>query len=248
MIPSNLAGLVLLVASLGPGYIFVRVVEVRGPRPPRSTFFEAVEMAIVGAVVTTIVACFVLAIGDAFGWLDVSRMLTKSEGYFDAHPLRVLAAVLVTLAVSYVGAALPWAIGRFRTRSTAAAVHKPGDAGWQEMFVTRRPPGTTVVATVELRDGRKLSGQVHGFSSVAHDNRELALGRPIVAGTPPTVTGDTLIVLREQDIAYVSVRYLQASDKSATSPQGTPTEAGQTHATSSPAVSTSKTPSASTEV
>lgn len=219
MIPSNLAGLVLFVASLGPGYIFVRVVEVGGPRPPRSTFFEAVEMAVVGAVATTIAACVVLAATDLAGWIDTPRLFSHSKRYFEVHPLRVLACVFMTLALSYVGVALPWVVREVTKRrrgAEPAAIHKPGAAGWQEVFVTRRPANTTLVATAELSDGRKVIGQVLGFSSIAHDNRELTLGKPLAGGNPVEKLDDDFIVLREQDIKYVTVRYLSKESGDAT--------------------------------
>lgn len=207
MLPGTLLGFVLFIASLGPGYVYVRVAERHDPRPERSQLAEAVEMAIFGAVATTMSAAVILMISGSTGLLDLSALVERPRAYLIAEPMRVLATLLATGGASY---ALAWTVGVIRHREEQAVVH-PGRTMWLEMLWHAKPSQAhSTIATVELRDGRTVVGMVGGFTAQDSEQRELALQAPLAARSG---TGefeplpDTFLLIREDDILYLTGKY-----------------------------------------
>lgn len=209
MIPSNLVGLVLFVASLGPGYVYVRLAEVDSPRPARSTFFEAVEMAIVGALATTAAVAVVLLIGSWAGWLDLVQLFDAPRRYALGHSVASVCLGAAILTVSYLVAI---GAGRMLRRSPQGVSHRPSGTGWTEAFVERRPNDSDLVVTVRTKSNELVSGQVLAYSGASGDNRELALFGPLVGGDPPRTLEAQFIILREEEIAYVAGQYRSVGD------------------------------------
>lgn len=145
------------------------------------------------------------------------RIFGEPRRYALDEPLRMTIAVAGTVLISYPGA---WAAGaKFKRPSLDASSHRPGGTGWDEVFLKRRPSKVTLWVTVVLRSGERISGEVTGWSSSSHDNRELVLMGPLVAGTPPRLMGDQFVVLREQDIEHIAGRYLSEHDGSPVAPR-----------------------------
>lgn len=215
MIPNNLVGLVLFAASLGPGYVYVRVAERRDPRADRSALVEAVEMVSIGAMASLVGALVVLAVGDLTDLLKAQQIARDPTAYLVAEPVRGLSALLLLFALAYL---LAWAAARAVHRRRAAA-HVPGTTGWWEMFHRLRPSEDHLTfVIVELRDSRKVGGVLRSFTSQHDDNRELVLGRPIGVATtknPKFVrTDDEFLIVREQDVLYVSGQYREGKSAS----------------------------------
>jgi Family of unknown function (DUF6338) len=111
VIPASLVGLVLFAATLGPGFLFVLVVERRRLRVERSQLLEAAEVLSIGAVSSGLAALTVIAIADRTGWVAKSG-LHRGRHYFIDHPVRSLTALLAAFVLS---CALALAAGRVVT-------------------------------------------------------------------------------------------------------------------------------------
>jgi Family of unknown function (DUF6338) len=208
VIPDSFLGLALFAASLGPGYLYLRIAEQRAPRQSRSPLVEVVELVVVGGLTSLVAALIVLSLADAVGLLDTHALARHGSHYLVHEPIRTLASLIATLALSYSLAAL-----------TALLVHRkhealvqPGGNGWVAQFWQRRPsPQHAAVVTLELRDGRKATGVLSGFTVELDESREIALRRPIViqpsARSAPIESNDDFLIFREADLLCVSGRY-----------------------------------------
>jgi hypothetical protein len=210
VIPGTALGLVLTVAALGPGYIYLRVAERRSARPERSGLLEAVELAVVGALASTAALLIVGALAD---WTQVANahwLAAHPAHYASDHPLRLLWLVALTLALAYL---IAWAVANLMHRT--ADVIRPAGSAWTEAFITDCPKGSAAVLTVELRDGRNVEGTLRAHTPSVDYNRELYLTAPLRVqarpASPPTRLDSTsFMVLRETDILAVSGKYIEA--------------------------------------
>ena len=208
MIPNTLLGLVLFAASLGPGYVYLRVAEKRAPRADRSALVEAVEMVTLGGLFSLLAALVVLVLGHTTHALDTTALGKHANEYFLHHPVRGLGSLMLLFLLSYGGAAVSASIAN----PQRDAVVRPGSNAWQEAFWRRRPtPNHIAIVTIELRDGRKATGILGGFTTELLDSRELALHSPIAVQASPNAeaheTEDAFMVIREADVLYVAGRY-----------------------------------------
>jgi hypothetical protein len=211
VIPGTALGLVLAVAALGPGYVYLRVAERRSARPERSSLLEAVELAVVGALASTAALLVVGALAD---WTHVANahwLAADPASYTGHHPLRLLWLVALTLGLAYL---IAFAAAKVIHRTPD--VIRPAGSAWTEAFINKCPKGCATVLTVELRDGRKVEG-THGAHTPSVDyNRELYLRAPLrvqagPASAPACLDSDSFMVLRETDILAVSGKYPEAT-------------------------------------
>jgi hypothetical protein len=209
VIPTTALGLVVFLAALGPGYVYLRVAERRGVRPERSGLLEAVELAVVGAFASTVATLAVFALADAANVVNIHTLGSDPQHYAEDHPLRLLWLVAVTLLTGY---ALAWTGARLvHLRNEPNIV--PGGTAWGNAFRAELPhPYDVVRVTVELRDGRKLTGPLGGFTTDADADRELCLAAPIFVqlpepGAQQIPLEEDFIVAREADILAISGKY-----------------------------------------
>jgi hypothetical protein len=219
VIPTTLTGVLVFLASVGPGYVYVQVIERWRPLAQRSTFRETIEVIVAGSLATTVGVTVALIVGKQTGLLDVVALSRHPGNYLATHPARTGAALLVVLAVSY-GAA--WAVPRFAP-GKGARVYP--DSGWYGAFERRLPKGFGIVATVELKDGRSVAGAVSSFTAeqTPIDDRELVLaappGKAMAVRMPNGATSelnDQFILLRGDLVAYVSASYAPLESSAAT--------------------------------
>jgi len=206
VIPGSLAGLILFAASLGPGYVYVRVAERRTPRTERSQLLEAAELLVIGALTTTVVAMLVLLGAREVGLVDVNAVRREGLAYLLLHPLRGCLTLGAIFALSYTVAGLAAYLAHRQEQPS----QQPGTV-WREVLGQKKRTHDAW-ATVELRDGRFLQGQVASYTlDTVSEPRELALAAPIYQRRPSNaevedVRGDFL-TLREEDAIYVAVEY-----------------------------------------
>lgn len=77
----TLLGLLLFAASLGPGYVYLRVAELREPRQERSQLVEAAELVFAGVVASTIGSLVIVAIAEATETVDVDELALDPASY-----------------------------------------------------------------------------------------------------------------------------------------------------------------------
>lgn len=208
MIPGTLLGALFLAACLVPGFIYLRVAEQHRARLSRSTLLEAVELAGIGAA-TSLVACtLVLMLTRWWGVVDAGALADDPGRYLLFHPVRVLGPTLAAFGLSW---AIAWVVAQLMFAKSEPMVD-PAATVWGRTFWDSRPSEQhVVVATVELKDRRRVAGQLSGFSIELEDSRELALARPIAAslpGQPLVEVEDDFVILREEQIASIAGNYV----------------------------------------
>jgi small nuclear ribonucleoprotein (snRNP)-like protein len=211
VIPSTVTGLVVFLAGVGPGYLYVRVAERWRPYRERTTVREAAEIVVSGSLATLVGVVVALVVTRLTGVLPDREAFVHDAGrYLVFHPARVGLLLLIVLLVSY---GLAYALARY---SPGRGAEVFPDSGWYGAFERNLPEGHGIVATVELRDGRALAGVVRAFTAepTPVDDRELMLmasfGGPMMARTPAgvvTAVPDQLVLLRGDEIRYISATY-----------------------------------------
>jgi Family of unknown function (DUF6338) len=204
---NTLLGLVAFAASLGPGYIYLRVAERREPRQDRSQLLEAAELVVIGGLASSVAALLVLSLGDKVGVLETNQFSNEGWKYVSTHPTRALGSFLAFLVISYGGAWL-----------AALVIHQARPASfertsmWHQVFKLASSTNRAF-ATVELRDKRVVSGYVFAYSSLPTEPgmAEIALHAPIKAKAPnagaATLLRDRFFVIRAEEIVYLAVQY-----------------------------------------
>lgn len=214
---ANVLELLLLAAALGPGWVWINVAERRIARPERAGLLEAAELVVVGALCTTVAALMVLPAADAVGALGPEAVRRDGAAYLLNQPVRALPVVAALLAASYM---LAWIAARI-TYGHHQPTQQPGTV-WREVLGARKG-AAAAVATVELRDGRRIQGAVASYTHTGPEQpREIALAAPMRVqatgqDTPVELPGDCLI-LQEQDILAITVTYVPDRPRPLTAP------------------------------
>ncbi|MFI8535681.1 DUF6338 family protein [Streptomyces aquilus] len=211
--PSTLAGLVLFVALLVPGYAYQRRRARAVPEREHTAFTETLSVVFVSVIVDWVVlAAFAfLAHFLPRATLDPARLLDDPNRYTADH---FLAVVLWSAAFLAVAALLGHALA-------ARPPHRPGrrlgeaqQSAWWLAF--HEHPDATVHVGCILHDGSYVAGILHSYSraSAEHGDRDLTLrgeityrtARGRVAAALPNVN---LVVLSARDIAVLTVTYVR---------------------------------------
>jgi uncharacterized protein DUF6338 len=208
LIPETLLGLILFAAAVGPGYAFIRVHEGYEHRPERSLLFEAAELLVIGALITTAVAMVVLVLGKETDVLDTAAIGEDPTAYILAHPFRGLGALLLIFTLSplaghFLAEGLhSGEVPSIRPESVWASVLGP-DKGAKVAWVT-----------AELRDGRAFFGQVQSYTLDPElSSREISLWKPIQERIGPRerpawrLLSDDALILPAKDVSTLSVKY-----------------------------------------
>lgn len=207
MIPNSLLGLLLFLAGIGPGYVYVLVAERREPRVERSPFLEAASLFVVGGLTTGVAAVLVLILLEAAGWLDFERLIETPAKYLAREPFPILSALLLALALGYL---LAWSLALLVYRGKEPTLRPHLSVWWQTIGEAKK--SGAVFATVELIDGRIIDGYVYTYTLAEVDvaQRDLCLQRPIFARPSARVERALLdidyLVLPGRDIAYLSLK------------------------------------------
>jgi Family of unknown function (DUF6338) len=219
VLPDTLLGLVLFTAAAGPGYLYVRLSQVREPRYERTTLEEAVEFVVFGALASGVAVLAALSFGELTGLLDTKQLADGPRHYITTEPVRALAALVLVLGVTY---GLVWLVTTKLLHRDGADI-RPGETGWYAAFHRFLPADHGVYGTVQLRDGRAIAGLIVAYSIEADESREIVLSKPpngpLWLRTPEgrsVELEDTFIVLEGPDIYAVSGRYTRL--KSTTEP------------------------------
>lgn len=209
--PNTLFGVLVFVAALGPGFVYVQIAERARPRQSRSAIGESVELVVIGAMATTFSSLLVFGLGDATGLLAVQDLANHGWKVLTEDTWRWLAAFTLVLALSY-GAV--WASARARYRQVSG--HDPAGAGWNRAFSDQRPADHYAVATAHFRDGVKITGYVLGWTSHLADSRELLLGEALAIQGPndaePRRMPRAFVLIREDDLLYLAGQYVPRQD------------------------------------
>lgn len=207
MISNTLLGLVVVAASLGPGYIYVRVAERREPRYERTQLLEAAELVVIGALASSIAALVVLSVTDSINFIDTEALARDGATYVVSHPARGLGSFVAILAMSYLGT---WIV--------ALCIHRGRPASfaptsmWHQVLKSASD-NNRAFATLELRDRRVVSGYVYAYTALPSEpeTSAIALHAPLKARAPhatePVDLQDQFLIVRGDEVVYLSVQY-----------------------------------------
>lgn len=182
MIPATLLGLVVFLAVLGPGYVWVRYAETRSPRPQRSGVLEAADVIFIGAFATTLSLVVLFAAGPPLaGFPSLSDVAEDVPGFLRTRPYEAVAGAGFAIALSVSGTLfVAWVRYRHREKSI-----RPGSTVWHDVF-GRAGADRLVSVSVELSDGRFVEGLFlsHVMDPDAEE-KDLALQAPLHMWTAP---------------------------------------------------------------
>jgi len=207
VIPATVTGLVVFLASVGPGYLYVRLVERWRPYRERTALREAAEIVVSGSLATLLGVVVASLVADAISLLDREDVLADPARHLLFEPARVALFVTVVLVVSY---GLAFVMGRY---SPGRGAEVFPDSGWYSAFERGLPQRHGIVATVELDNGRAVAGVVRAFTAepTPVDDRELILAAPpgqsmLVRDTTGQVQElvDQFLVVRGDQVRYIT--------------------------------------------
>lgn len=207
MIPETLLGVLLLIGSIGPGYVWIRVSELRRPQQQRSTLVETAELAVVGFGCTAVAALVVLAVADRVERLRIDLPAAEADfgAYVATEPVRAIGTVIAVFGFAHLLALVG---ARLRHRGETTLV--PGYSVWDQVFELA-DRSVRVFAETELRDGRRFTGFVHTWDvGSTEDRRDLALYAPITVAAPGRDPVDLdeqfhFVTLREEDLVWIAI-------------------------------------------
>jgi hypothetical protein len=180
VIPDTLLGLLLFAAGVGPGYVFVWATERYEARPSRSPLLEAAQLVIVGGLTSLVAALIVLSVSDWRGWIDTDQIAAEPGDYLITEPGKSLGVLLAILLLSYGSA---WLIAQLVNRGKEESI-LPGDPPWSVALSRDCPDDRAVGLTVELTDGRLVTGSLRSFSLGEEQAPSIQLVQPLFVSTP----------------------------------------------------------------
>lgn len=217
MLPDTLLGLVVFAAAAGPGYLYVRLSQVRAPRYQRTPLEEAAEFVVFGAATSALAVFGALAIGRLTGLLDTVQLAEAPAHYAFREPARTLAGLVGVLGLSY-GAV--WLL-------TTKILHRgddkpriaPGESAWYAAFHRMVPSGRGVYSTVDLDDGSAVAGLVISYTIETDEPRELILSKPVdqplwmrTSDGELRSLPDTFVIIPSRRVAAIYGRYVPLAD------------------------------------
>ncbi|MEU4097441.1 DUF6338 family protein [Streptomyces sp. NPDC026673] len=220
--PTNVAGLVLLVVLALPGYVYHRAVDRHVPERVHTAFQEVLSILFVSVAIDVAVVALLMG-GTAYGlWYgpDLSALLDRPGPYSLRHFSELVpwaAAALVTATAVAYGLGARWWVrclprslaSRWQSRSRRL---EPKSAWW---LLFHEHPDAAVHLGCVLTDGGYLAGRLHSFSRspVESGDRELTLRGDITYRAPGDSTAAVLplvnaVVISARQLAFVTVSYL----------------------------------------
>jgi len=207
VIPDTLLGLLLFIGAIGPGYVWLLVVERRRPSEERSAILEAAELSFVGILSTGVAAFIVLGVVD--GWeslgVDTSALATDGGKYLLQEPIKGIGTLLAIFGLSF---GLAWGAAQIGQPDDPPI--KPGFNVWDRVFSLTGPE--KVFVTAELRDRRRFSGYVHAWDvGTGEEDRDLSLQAPIKVRPPGgpeyELSGVHFLALQQEEIVWLSATW-----------------------------------------
>ncbi|SEP68342.1 hypothetical protein SAMN04487983_1001267 [Streptomyces sp. yr375] len=154
--PTSAVALVALLVSAAPGYVYVRIVEVRRPRRRRTSLLELVDLVCVGAVGSAVGALVVLLAAPGWTALLPLEGLLKGSPYLTVHPWQAVWSGVLAFTISLVGAVSAGVVvARYGGTAVRHTPHPP-----LRRAVELTPPGHSLWLAVELTDGRLWEGKL----------------------------------------------------------------------------------------
>jgi hypothetical protein len=229
--PSTITGLIIFVAFLAPGFVYIRRTETRLPGRSRSSLQEAGSLVTVSLLVDTVVlGLFGLARTFSVPSLpDVGALVREPGQYFENHYVRVvgwaLLLLLLTMLLAWIAAVpprwsvtlgerLPDRISGPLTDYVSTRRRRPIEqtSGWGSAFLGNQEESVHV--GLRLVDGTYLFGKLYSFNEQLAESpdRSLQLEPPVeirTSSSQDSVALDCdLIEIAVRNIKTLTVHYL----------------------------------------
>jgi hypothetical protein len=172
VLPQSLAGLLLLAASICPGYWWIRVLEERKARRDRSQLLEAAELLSIGGLFSSLAFLIALVIVDRTHLIDSAALIRNAHRYTEHHAIRVALALLMTLVGANVTA---WLVAKRVYRGHSQIVHESA----LHLAVSQSPTDSRALVTAVLNDGTAITGWFNACTAEpsSPEKQELVLAR-----------------------------------------------------------------------
>lgn len=223
--PSTLTGILILLFSFAPGYVYLLLSERQGaPLRTVSAFRETAQVILTSflalSAAAVVFAIATLVLGDAAP--DVKALATTPGAYWDDHVFEVVGwgagLLLLACAMSYLWGA--HTVGRRLADLTQSAavgrfVWPPSTtsftSAWTLMLEVREPDLHKYVKA-RLNDGTLVEGWMSSFNPHVSEtgDRELTLANPVHITAPDgTVTANEggAVALSARSVLYLDVEY-----------------------------------------
>lgn len=213
MLPGDVLGLIVILAAVAPGYVFVRAAERYRPRPDRSALLETTEVVAIGAACTTVAVIAVVAVGEVVDGIAVNLAQWSSEGaaYVRSRPYRTIRSAGLVLGGA---SGLAYLAARFIHRGRPPDII-PGVTVRAGVLEPAGRPDRRAWVAVHLRDGSVVEGYLLAHPTGGSDVQDLALQKPIARTVPngprTLVPGVDRVIVAADEIAMIGVR-LETSD------------------------------------
>ncbi|MFI7295129.1 DUF6338 family protein [Streptomyces sp. NPDC050121] len=154
--PTSVVALAVLLVSAAPGYVYVRIVEVRRARRRRTSLLELVDLVCVGAAGSAVGTLVVLLFAPHWTALLPLEGLLKGSAYLTVHPWQAIWSGVLAFTIS-LGIAGSAGVVVARHKGTSVR-HTPSPPLRRAVELT--PPGHSLWLVVELTDGRLWEGKL----------------------------------------------------------------------------------------
>ena len=182
MMPASVVGVIVFLAAIAPGHLYLRCYERHATRDRRTGLREMAEMASFGALLTVIGALVAVGAAQVSTWFYPLRAVFDGANYLRDHPWAAVSSASLILGVSAVGCAVAGSLaGR---RSGGGQARTSLGTPWSDVLSSIRDPQIRPYASVETADGHVIEGFVVSVAAgEAPEARDLALRAPIMLTT-----------------------------------------------------------------
>lgn len=220
--PSTLAGLLVAIYLLIPGYCYYVVRRRTVPTRPLSTAVEGVNLVVV-AMLANAVTLALYGLAQAVPFVrdhspSIVQILRGTESYLLESDSRLAyvgtwAAVLLAIA-SGLAVAIAYRAWPMSLLAKLFGKSLSDESVWHRFFFTEQPEKTYIYLECYLTDGSHTAGTLVWYNTDLqdHPDRELVLKDPITTVGPsdePSGRSDTLAILSAREICQIIVTYVR---------------------------------------
>lgn len=227
MVPGSLVGVLLFVALLAPGFVYLECRERRHPGVRYSTLRETslVVVASLASVGTAMILFGILRIFAPTHSPDIGAFIRGGSEYTKSHYLEaalwsvgvlVVACLLAAMAAvppKFLESCCPKKFGKWITyrRGTGGSIMQ--QSGWGVAFI--KHPKTRKYLEVVLTDGTCINGLLGSSQTQVResDHRDLVIAHPIsvreIGGDYVCLSNTGVIVVSATRIKYLAVQYVE---------------------------------------
>lgn len=213
--PSSLPGVVVFLALLAPGFLYVLLDEGQRPQPKVSVFRETVRVVVASVGAFSIALLVFAVVRWTWPWLtiDVRRFLKQPNAYVQNNHERFFVAALALVAIAM---SVAYLVGRFcgPLLQKVISADLVDESSWMHAFELEKgleERGYVAVATCYLTSGQTVRGVVESYAvdPIETQDRGLVLLAPLVVGdlASPTLLPAGRAVLTGHDIDWIHVEY-----------------------------------------